>query len=59
MSEAGSVYEEPVAPAMLEHAGVQRCHWYVYEIGGVPDHAPVDTVSFWPTVTVPAITGKD
>ena len=24
-----SVYELPVAPAMSEHAGLHRCHWYV------------------------------
>jgi hypothetical protein len=58
-SAARSVYEEPVAPAMLTHEKPHRCHRSANDSGAVPDHVPVEADSDRPTVVVPVITGND
>jgi hypothetical protein len=47
-----------VAPVMLVHDvdDVQRCHWYVYEVGEFVQ-LPFETVSVWPTFAVPVTAG--
>src|SRR4051794_33188214 len=37
----------------------QRRHWYVYEIGDVPDHVPDVALSVAPTVGWPKTVGGD
>ena len=55
-----TTYVDPVAPAIAAHVEpvvMQRDHWYVYEIGGVPAHAPGAAVNVWPDCAVPLIVG--
>jgi hypothetical protein len=52
-------YDDFVAPPMFEQLpfGEQRCHWYVYVIGVVPDQLPLSTVTVLPTCAVPCGSG--
>ena len=55
-----AVYVDDVAPArstQLAPAALQRCHWYVYVIVGVPVQVPVVDDSARPSVAVPETTG--
>ena len=59
-SAATAVYVDDVAPArstQLAPAALQRCHWYVYVIVGVPVHVPVVDDSARPSRAVPETTG--
>jgi hypothetical protein len=55
-----SVYAAAVAPEILTQFAPeesQRCHWYAYEIGAVPDHVPGAAVNVCPACEVPEIVG--
>jgi hypothetical protein len=56
-----SGYVCPVAPATSLQPfplWLQRCHWYAYAIGAVPDQEPESAVSVCPSCAVPLIDGK-
>src|SRR5919108_3214802 len=44
---------------MSPHTLPQRCHWYAYAIGAVPDHEPGDAVRVCPCCAVPEIVGGE
>jgi hypothetical protein len=57
-----TAYAAVVAPRMfvqLLPPASQRRHWYAYEIGCVPVHAPGSAVSVFPSCAMPVIVGGD
>jgi len=57
-----ATYVDDVAPEIVTHEEmslfVHRSHWYVKLIGCAPDHVPLLTVNFEPTLAGPLMAGR-